>query len=93
MANKVLEKVRAGVLEPWWCLSDYFVAHLAEQLTKLRDEGHGYSLRFKNADEWKDYLTSLIDRLEAYDVDDVVKYADAQQALHEFAAYLADFWD
>lgn len=96
MANEtshVLEEVRAEKLEPWWCLDVYFVAHLAEQLTKLRDSGHGYSLRFKSADEWNAYLTGMIEALEAYDVDDVLAYANAQQALHEFAAYLNDFWD
>lgn len=95
--KQVLADVKAGRLQPWWNLDTYIVAHLAELLAKLRDEGHGVPLRFAgdnhDGTEWNEYLTDLIERLEAYDVDNPKAYADTQAALHEFAAHLSDFWD
>lgn len=91
--EQMLTDVRAGKYEPWICLGDYLVAHTAELLTKLRDEGHSISIRFDGAAQWRAYLTSLIEHLEAYDVDDPIAYMRAQNALHEIVSHLADFWD
>jgi hypothetical protein len=91
--QEVLEEVSSGKVQPWWCLDTYLVAHLAELLTKLRDEGVSFSPRFNTSDAWQNYLTEMIKRLEAYDTDDAVAYANAQLALHEFVTHLSDFWD
>src|SRR5215207_1127319 len=97
----MLADIRTGQYEPWICMSDYLVAHVAELLTKTRDEGKTVPLRFEEVDEqgivrdtkWDAYLTSLIERLEAYDVDDPIAYMHAQGALHEIVSNLSDFWD
>ena len=91
--KEVLEDVRAGKYEPWICLNTYLCAHLAELLTKLRDEGKSYSSRFNSHEEWQEYLTNLIRALEGYDTDDPMAYGKAQDALRAFASNLFDFWD
>ena len=91
--KEVLEDVRAGKLQPWWCLDTYLCAHLAELLTKLRDEGKSHSMRFDNHEQWQAWLTRLIEPLVAYDADDAPAYKAAQEALITIANNLGDFWD
>lgn len=91
--REVLEDVRSGKLQAWWNLDTYLVAHLAELLTKLRDEGHGYPGQFAKVEDWNDQLTNLIEALELYDTDSPIAYANAQGALHYIAAHLNYFWD
>jgi hypothetical protein len=90
--EQVLKAARAGELQPWWCLDSYLCALLAEQLTKLRDDGISYP-QDMTPESWKEFLTSLIEPLAAYDVDNPIAYTAAQGALRQIAARLNEFWD
>lgn len=91
--KEVLEDVRAGKYEPWICLDTYLCAHLAELLTKMRDEGHSFPSRYNSVDEWHHVLTNLIRAFEEYDHDDPDAIGNAQDGFHYIANNLSDFWD
>jgi hypothetical protein len=87
-----LEGAESGEFQPWWCLDSYLCEFLAEQLTKLRDEGHSFPPD-STEEAWKEYLTSLIEPFANYDVDDTKAYTAAQGALKNMANRLHEFWD